>query len=82
LSNPEFYSKNLPKKLAKALNLLILLDNYADDGIVTIEASNVLRVQPLSGFDNPVDTVRLFGGKEQFDQAIPELDSQLYATAS
>jgi len=59
-----------------------LLDKYADEGIVTIEASNVLRVQPLSGFGTPVEIVRLFGGKEQFDQAIRELESQLYATAS
>ena len=59
-----------------------LLDKNADEGIVTIEASNVLRVQPLSGFGTPVEIVRLFGGKEQFDQAIRELESQLYATAS
>ena len=50
-----------------------LLDKYADEGIEHIETMNVLRVQPLSTFGTPVEIVRLFGGKEQYEQAVRDL---------
>ena len=58
-----------------------LLDKYADEGIGTIEAFNVLRVKPLSEFGTPVEIVRLFGGKDQYEQAIRELEIAIYAAA-
>ncbi len=58
-----------------------LLDKYADEGIGTIEAFNVLRVQPLSQFGTPVEIVRLFGGKDQYEQALRELENAIYAIA-
>lgn len=59
-----------------------LLEKYADEGIVTMETPNVLRVHPLSGFGTPIEIIKLFGGKEQFDRAIRELEAALYALAS
>ena len=56
-----------------------LLDKYADEGIEHIETMNVLRVQPLSKFGTPVEIVRLFGGKEEYEQAVRELEGALYA---
>jgi type I restriction enzyme R subunit len=58
-----------------------LLDKYADEGIGTIEAFNVLRVKPLSEFGTPVEIVRLFGGKDQYEQAVRELETAIYALA-
>jgi type I restriction enzyme R subunit len=56
-----------------------LLDKYADEGIGTIETFNVLNVQPLTKFGTPVEIVRLFGGKDQYEIALRDLESALYA---
>ena len=58
-----------------------LLDKYADEGIGTIETVNVLNVQPLTTFGTPVEIVRLFGGKAQYENALRELETALYALA-
>lgn len=58
-----------------------LLDKYADEGIGTIETVNVLKVQPLDKFGTPIEIVRLFGGKDQYEKALRELESALYAAA-
>ncbi len=56
-----------------------LLDKYADQGILNLEDPNMLKLAPFSQIGNPIKIVRLFGGKEQFQQAIQELEQQLYA---
>jgi type I restriction enzyme R subunit len=56
-----------------------LLDKYADEGITTLESSEVLRVQPLSELGSPVELVRSFGGRPQYLQALQTLERQLYA---
>lgn len=58
-----------------------LLDKYADEGIGTIETFNVLNVQPLTKFGTPIEIVRLFGGKDQYEIALRDLESALYAQA-
>ena len=55
-----------------------LLDKYADEGIGTIETMNVLNVQPLDKFGTPIEIVRLFGGKTQYEKALRELETALY----
>jgi type I restriction enzyme R subunit len=59
-----------------------LLDKYADGGIENIENMGVLKVQPLNQFGSPVEIVRVFGGKQGFQQAIQELEQQLYNSAA
>ena len=56
-----------------------LLEKYADEGIETIEDTNVLKVQPLDKFGTPVEIIRLFGGTEKYRTAIKELESALYS---
>ncbi|MBI5759170.1 MAG: DEAD/DEAH box helicase family protein [Planctomycetales bacterium] len=58
-----------------------LVDKYADEGIGTIETFNVLKVQPLDKFGTPIEIVRLFGGKDQYEIALRDLESALYAQA-
>ena len=58
-----------------------LLDKYADEGIGTIETFNVLNVQPLTTFGTPVEIVRLFGGKAQYEKALRDLETALYSQA-
>jgi type I restriction enzyme R subunit len=59
-----------------------LLDKYADEGIQHVEDMGVLNVQPINRFGTPVEIVKLFGGKEQFQQAVRELESLLYGAAA
>lgn len=58
-----------------------LLNKYADEGIEHIETFNVLRVQPLNEFGTPVEIIRLFGGREKYEEAVRDLESALYALA-
>lgn len=57
-----------------------LLDKYADAGIGSVEDGQILRLKPLSDLGTPVELVRSFGGKEQFDQAIRDLETALYTS--
>jgi type I restriction enzyme R subunit len=56
-----------------------LLDKYADGGIENIEDTNVLRVQPLSGLGTPLELLSVFGGRQEFGEALADLERQLYA---
>ncbi|MBU3070435.1 DEAD/DEAH box helicase family protein [Aestuariicella sp. G3-2] len=56
-----------------------LLDKYADAGIPEIESMNVLKVQPISQYGSPLEIVKQgFGGKPKYQQAIADLERQLY----
>jgi type I restriction enzyme R subunit len=56
-----------------------LLDKYADEGITTIENNEVLSIDPLTEFGTPQEILRMFGNKEEYNQAISELEKELYA---
>jgi len=58
-----------------------LLDKYANQGIIAIEKMDVLKVQPLTDFGTPVEIIKMFGGKEEYQKALRELERQLYAAA-
>ncbi|MCF8365063.1 MAG: DEAD/DEAH box helicase family protein [Bacteroidales bacterium] len=58
-----------------------LLDKYEQEGVVSIEESAILTVQPLSDLGSPVELVRAFGKKPDFDKAIKELENQIYKVA-
>ena len=58
-----------------------ILNKYADQGPEAIEAMEILRVQPLNQMGTPVELVKAFGGKPAYEQAIHELEAELYAEA-
>ena len=58
-----------------------LLDKYEALGIGPLEEGAVLHVRPLNELGSPVELVRAFGGKAQFDAAIKTLETQLYKSA-
>ncbi len=59
--------------------LAALLDKYADEGIATLESAKVLRLEPFTAIGTPVEIINnIFGGKDQFDAAIAELEQELY----
>ncbi len=55
-----------------------LLEKYADEGIAPIEDVAVLKVQPFSAMGRPIEIINCFGGKPAYEQAINELELQLY----
>ena len=55
-----------------------LLDKYADEGIDNIEETTVLKVDPLSKFGTPIEIIKLFGGKLEYQQAIRDLENEIY----
>ena len=59
-----------------------LLDKYADEGIMTIESSEVLKIRPLSDLGSPVELIRSFGGKPQYLQALRLLETEIYALSA
>ncbi len=58
-----------------------LLDKYADEGLTNLEDPKVLKVQPFDKYGTPTEIIKAFGGKEKYDQAIKELEQQLYQVA-
>ena len=59
-----------------------LLDKYADEGIATIESPKVLKLNPFDNMGTPVEIINnVFGGKTQYEQAIQELENELFNQA-
>jgi len=58
-----------------------LLDKYADEGIENIESMKILRIKPFDQFGSPVEIIKSFGGKEQYIEAVKELETQIYEVA-
>ena len=59
-----------------------LLAKYADEGVINLDDTNVLRIPPLSSLGTPMQLIRAFGGKEQFVAAVHDVQSALYAEVS
>jgi type I restriction enzyme R subunit len=55
-----------------------LLNKYADEGIVNIESIEVLRVNPFDAFGSPLEIINEFGNKDNYLQAVKELEIELY----
>ncbi|WP_422473304.1 EcoAI/FtnUII family type I restriction enzme subunit R [Endozoicomonas sp. ALB032] len=55
-----------------------LLDKYADVGIEPVEDMTILTDQAFSQIGAPIELVRAFGGKSQYQKAFKELEEQLY----
>lgn len=58
-----------------------LLEKYADDGLRTIESKEVLRMDPLNKLGTPKEIINAFGGVKNYEEAISELERELYTTA-
>tara|TARA_R110002050_G_scaffold777_5_gene5466 strand:- start:1401 stop:3770 length:2370 start_codon:yes stop_codon:yes gene_type:complete len=58
-----------------------LLDKYEQEGIVSIEQGSILKVKPLNEMGSPVELVRAFGKRKDFEQAMKELEHEIYNIA-
>jgi type I restriction enzyme R subunit len=55
-----------------------LLTKYADEGVLNLDDANVLRVTPFTSMGSVMELVRAFGGKQSFEQAVQEMQSEIY----
>jgi type I restriction enzyme R subunit len=56
-----------------------LLAKYADEGVLNLDDANVLRIAPFSTIGTPIELIRAFWGKPGFEQAVHDLQSELYS---
>ncbi len=73
--------RNYFGKYSELAQLVInrLLDKYESDGITSIETGSVLKVKPLNELGSPVELVKAFGKKKDFEKAIKALEQELYS---
>lgn len=55
-----------------------LLAKYADEGVLNLDDTNVLKIAPFTSMGSVVELVRAFGGKPAFEQAVHDLQDALY----
>lgn len=56
-----------------------LLEKYSNDGITAIENPHVLKLRPFVDIGTPTEIINnIFGGKEKYEEAINELEQELY----
>lgn len=58
-----------------------LLAKYADEGILSLDDTNVLKITPFTDMGTPIQLVNAFGGKAGFEQAVREVQEALYQGA-
>jgi type I restriction enzyme, R subunit len=56
-----------------------LLDKYADKGVSSIENPKVLNLKPFKDIGTPMEIIKnVFGGKTNYDNALQELEQELF----
>jgi type I restriction enzyme R subunit len=56
-----------------------LLDKYADEGVGSIEETQILTIAPFTQFGTPIEIIRSFGGLDLYQHALRELEQALYS---
>ena len=56
-----------------------LLDKYADEGVGSIEETQILTIAPFTQFGTPIEIIRSFGGLDLYQHALQELEQALYS---
>ena len=56
-----------------------LLDKYADTGVEHIEDIKILQLDPFSQIGSPIELIKAFGNRAGYEQAVQDLEAQLYS---
>ncbi len=56
-----------------------LMDKYASEGLKEIEETKVLQLQEFQKFGSPMKIVKAFGGKAAYEQAVKELEDEIFS---
>lgn len=60
-----------------------LLNKYAGEGVTSIENNNVLKLDPFKQLGTPVEIINgVFGGRAKYEEAIQDLEAELFKKAS
>ena len=75
--------RNYFEKYGEKAQLVLqkLLEKYADDGLLTIESTEVLKLDPLNKLGTPLELIKAFGSKQKYLEAVKELEKKLYEVA-
>lgn len=55
-----------------------LLEKYADQNVIPVGDTKVLNLNPFTEMGTPIEIVKTFGGKKQYQEAVRELQQLLY----
>ncbi len=61
--------------------LQALLDKYEDESLENLEDMNVLKLDPFKEMGSMMEIVQEFGGRDEYLQAIHEIEDELYKSA-
>jgi len=75
----DVFTKYGPK--ARAV-LEALLQKYQDQGVINLDDPRILQVPPFDTMGTPLELIRQFGTRADFERAVHELQSALYETAA
>lgn len=59
-----------------------LLQKYQDEGITSLDDSRILQIPPFTAMGTPLQLIKQFGARADFERAVHELQSALYQEAA
>lgn len=59
----------------------LFLKNMQNEDILDFEKANILEIPPFNSIGKPTKIIKLFGGIAGYEQAIRELEYQIYKLA-
>jgi type I restriction enzyme R subunit len=59
-----------------------LLQKYQDQGVINLDDPRVLQISPFDAMGTPLQLIRQFGTRADFERAVHELQSALYQKAA
>jgi len=72
------YFTKYGEQAQKVINAL--LDKYADVGVEPIEETKILTIQPFTDYGTPIEIIKIFGGKAQYEEAVKQLERAIYSS--
>jgi type I restriction enzyme R subunit len=58
-----------------------LLQKYQDEGILSLDDPRILQITPFAEMGTPLQLIKEFGARSDFEQAVHELQAELYQEA-
>ena len=55
-----------------------LLVKYADEGVLNLDDTNVLKIAPFTSLGTPMQLIKAFGDRQGFEKAVREMQTALY----
>jgi type I restriction enzyme R subunit len=59
-----------------------LLQKYQDQGVLTLDDPRILQVPPFDAMGTPLQLIKQFGTRADFEKAVHELQEALYQGAA